>query len=115
MRRTEYREMKYQNEVYRPCRSFMLRGGIYGRSPRYPWRAWRTRRIFRRVIRIDFERHGQPWRRRTANALAFNKSDMVPLFAYQWRPHPVVPRTPRPAKVSPIHRCEEPMILKRAA
>lgn len=116
MHRNGYRDKKYQNEAYRPCRSFMLRGGIYGRSTRYPWRGWRVQRIFRRVIRVDFERYGESWRLRTANSLAYNKSDMVPEFAYQWRPRRVTPRAPRPARAAiPVQRREEAVILKRAA
>lgn len=115
MRRIEYRGMKYQNEGYRPCRSFMLSGGIYGRSRDYPWRAWRRRRVFSRIIRIDCTRYGETWRRRTANALALNQSDMVPVFAYEWRPRPVMPRAPRPRRILPIQSRDEPIIWKRAA
>lgn len=116
MRRIECRTAKYQNEGYRPCRPFMLNGGIHGRSRRYPWRAWRTRRIFRRVIRIDFMRHGESWRKRTANTVAYNQSDMVPVFAYQWRPRrPVPPRPPRPAKTQSVQRRDEVVIFSRAA
>lgn len=113
--RAEYRKAKYQNEGYRPCRLFMLRGGIYGRSLRYPWRALRMRRIFNRVIRVNFERAGEPWRRRTANAAAFNQSDMVPVFAYQWRPKRVTPRARPPAKTQPVPRNHQPVMFKRAA
>ncbi len=115
MQRIDYRRTRYQDEAYRPCRSFMLRGGIYGRSRRYPWRGWRMRRIFGRVIRIDVARYGDSWRRRTANAIAFNASDMVPQFAYQWRPRHVTPRAPRPATTQPVQRRDVPVVLKRAA
>jgi hypothetical protein len=109
------RRIKYQNEGYRPCRSFMLREGIHSRCRRYPCRAWRIRRIFRRVIRIDLARRGESWRQRTVNVVAYNKSDMVPVFAYQWRPRPVLPRAPRPARAQPTQRRDEPVILKHAA
>jgi hypothetical protein len=115
MQRPEYRESKYQNQGYRPCRLFMLRGGIYGRSPQYPWRALRTRRIFRRVIRLNFEHRGERWRQRSANALAFNQSDMVPVFAYQWRPKRVTPAARPPAKTQPASRNDEPTSFRRAA
>lgn len=109
------RELKYQNKNYRPCRSFMLRGGIYGRSTVYPWRALRPRRIFRRVIRLDLTRCEVPWRQRSPNATAFNVSEMVPVFAYQWRPKRVVRRMPDPSKTQPIRKSDEPVIMKRAA
>jgi hypothetical protein len=116
MQRIEDRRLKYQNEGYRPCRPFMLRGGIHGRSTRYPWRAYRIRRIFRRVIRTDSMRDGQALRQRTANALAFRQSPMVPVFAYQWRIPRVLPRAPRPTrKQLTIQRHQEPQPLKRAA
>lgn len=115
MQWAECREAKYQNQDYRPCRLFMLRGGIYGRSPQYPWRALRTRRIFRRVIRLNFRHAGERWRERTPNAVAFNQSDMVPVFAYQWRPKRVTPGARPPAKNQVVHRNDEPAIFKRAA
>lgn len=110
----QQRQMRWQNQAYRPCRRFMLVGGIYGRSTQYPWRAMRMRRIFRRVIRSDFRRE-EPWRQRTANALAFNSMPMVPVFAYEWRPPRFQWRSPPPRKTQPIHLPEQEITLKRAA
>lgn len=66
---------------------FMERGGIYGRSRKYPWTACRIRRVFK-VIRCRDHRFDASERWATLNTKAFNADRMHPLFAYEWRPKP---------------------------
>ncbi len=72
---------------------FMRRGGIYGRTRIYPFRAWRTRYLFRTCIHIRFADHD--FTRASENARAYNRALMVPHFAYQMRPRRPTPPGPR--------------------
>lgn len=67
---------------------FMERGGIYGRSRRYPWRAGRIKRVFRTAIHYRDHAFDVRERWQTLNTRAFNDPAMHVLFAYQWRPTP---------------------------
>jgi hypothetical protein len=80
---------RWRRRFYRPCEPFMTAGALYGRSRLYPWRAYRTKRIFATVIRVRLR-----WA--TANTRAFNQQAMHPVFAWQWQP--TSPKPP-PAKV----------------
>ena len=66
---------------YRFAEDFFERGGIYGRSMNYPWRAGRIERRFRTHIHLTLT----DLRRNSENSRAFNRQKMHPMFAYEWR------------------------------
>lgn len=70
-----------RKRYYRFAEDFFERGGIYGRSMNYPWRAGRIERRFRTHIHlrlVDLTRNSE-------NSKAFNRQKMHPMFAYELR------------------------------
>ena len=97
-----YKRSSYKLRGREHCRfaaAFMARGGIYGRSMRYPWRAGMVCRIFRTAIRIHFRE--PDFRPRSANSVAFNRQFMHVQFAYQWRRQSWSPPPPKARKTLP--------------
>lgn len=83
--------------------AFMYSGGIFGvRCRLYPWRALHMRRVFSTCIHVRFDRGD--FNRASQNVQAMNNHDMVPMFAYQWRPirRPPPPGTPKRVVEAPI-------------
>lgn len=77
---------------------FMERGELYGRGPKYPWRAYRSRNVFSTCIHLRLDR----WTFDSANALAFERQEMYPVFAYQCRSRPLPHQNPPAVELLPI-------------
>jgi hypothetical protein len=101
-----------RKRFYRFGESFMERGApLYGRCRVYPWRAWRIRRVFGRVIRVNLK----PLCERSANSQAFNSEyAMTVVLAYQWRRHRNKPRPPPAKEPAPAREPTEEVWLRAA-
>jgi len=102
------RSMKY----YEPVSRFMDGGSLYGRSRFYPRTAGRICRIFRTCIRLNFA-SDYFWTHTNANARAYNRQTLYPLFAYQLRPQGAPYPSP-PGKALP-DEVEIEMVWQQAA
>lgn len=91
-------QRRFRPRRYRYGACFMERGGLYGRGPKYPWRAYRSRNVFSTCVHLRLDR----WTFDSANALAFERQEMDPVLAYQCRSRPLPHQNPPAVESLPI-------------